>query len=297
MIKFKNLEISDFKKTSEFLKKYNVENCDHCFSTMAIWSHRFEVEIAIHEDELFMRTKGDNSYWYVSPVGKMPFVDAVKLIIEDAKYNKHNVKLFAMDTAQKEELIKNFPDEFHIIEDRDSYDYIYKTEDLSFLQGKNYQKKRNHCSRFERDNPGYTFNIITKDNIERVKEFEKEWCMRNNCDEARGLFAEQQGIMELLNNYEKLDLTGAFIETESGIVAFTMAAPINDRMIDIIVEKAFHEITGAYAIINRDFARNCLQGYELINREDDMGEENLRKAKLSYFPVEIREKFLAKLVI
>ncbi|MBQ7816636.1 MAG: DUF2156 domain-containing protein, partial [Oscillospiraceae bacterium] len=100
----------------------------------------------------------------------------------------------------------------------------------------------------------------------------------------------------LLDNLEKTDVFGAFIENEDGIiVAFTLASPINDNMIDIIVEKAFHDIIGAYAVINRDFARNCLQGFEFINREDDMGQENLRKAKLANFPSEIRTKYLAKL--
>lgn len=297
MIEFKNIEISDFKQANEILKRYNVENCDHCFSTMIIWSHRYQVEIAIQDGELFMRTKGDNSYWYLSPVGEMDFVTAIKMIIEDARQNEHNVKLFALSKEQKNQLEQSFHDDFDIIADRDSYDYIYKAEDLGFLPGKNYQKKRNHCSRFERDNPGYTFNVIVQENVGKVLLFEKEWCRRNNCDEARGLFAEQQGITELLNNFDKLDLIGAFIENADGIVAFTIAAPINDKMVDIIVEKAFHEIIGGYAVINRDFALNCLQGYELINREDDMGEENLRKAKMSYFPTEIREKFLAKLII
>lgn len=297
MINFKKLEISDFYEANKIFKQYNIENCDHCFSTMVIWSHRFQVEISIQDGEVFMRTKGDNSFWYLSPTGAMPFEEAVKLIIEDARQNGHNVKIHAMNEEQKDKLQEGFPGQFAIIEDRDSYDYIYKGEDLRLLQGKNYQKKRNHCSRFEKDNPDYTFNIITQENIEKVKQFEKEWCKRNNCDEARGLFAEQQGIMELLNNYEKLDLIGAFIETEQGIVAFTLAAPINDDMVDVIVEKAFHEINGAYAVINRDFAFHCLESYKFINREDDMGEENLRKAKLSYFPFEVREKFLAKLIV
>ena len=84
------------------------------------------------------------------------------------------------------------------------------------------------------------------------------------------------------------------IETNGEIVAMTIAAPINERMVDIMVEKAYHEINGAYAIINRDFALNCLSQFEFINREDDMGLENLRKAKLSYFPYEIRKKYMAQ---
>ena len=296
MDNFKKIEISDFEAINSLLKKYNVENCDHCFTTMLIWSFRHHMEYTICENELFMRTLGDNSYWYLSPVGEMPFEKAVSLIIDDAKNNGYRIKIFAMDETQKAIMEQHYGDRFEIIADRNSFDYIYRTEDLSLLPGKNYQKKRNHCSRFERDNPGYKFHIIDSGNIERVKEFEVAWCQMNNCDESRGLFSEQMGIMEILNNYDKTDVFGGFVEKADGsIVAFTLAAPINDRMVDIIVEKAFHEINGAYAIINREFAKNCLQGFEFINREDDMGQENLRKAKLSYFPYEIREKYLAKL--
>ena len=298
MMNFKKIEISDFKYISPLLKKYNVENCDHCFSTMLIWSFRHYVEYAICENELFMRTTGDNSYWYLSPVGEQPFEKAVQMIIDDAKQHSYRIKIFAMDEVQKNTMEQHFGDAFEIIEDRDSFDYIYRTEDLSFLQGKNYQKKRNHCSRFERDNEGYSFHVITAENVERVKEFEREWCARNNCDESRGLFSEQLGIIEILSHMDKTDVFGGFIETaDNQIVAFTLAAPINDRMVDVIVEKAFHDVNGAYAIINRDFARNCLQDFEFINREDDMGQENLRKAKLSYFPYEIRAKYLAKMDI
>ena len=295
MTNFKKIEISDFEIINPILKKYNVENCDHCFFTMLIWSFRHHVEYTIFENTLFMRTEGDNSYWYLSPVGELPFEKAVQVIIEDAKANNYRIKIFAMDETQKSIMEQHFENQFEIVADRDTFDYIYRTEDLSNLPGKNYQKKRNHCSRFERDNPEYTFNILTSENIEKAKEFEREWCRRNNCDECQGLYAEREGIIEILDNFDKTDIVGAFIETKDGIVAFTLASPINDNMVDIIVEKAFHEITGAYAVINRDFARNCLQGYEFINREDDMGQENLRKAKIANFPCEIRAKYLAKL--
>jgi len=296
MENFKKLEITDFEIINQLLKKYNVENCDHCFFTMLIWSFRHHVEYTICDNTLFMRTKGDNSYWYLSPVGELPFEKAVQLIIDDARENGYRIKIYAMDESQKTDMEQHFGGLFEIVADRDTFDYIYKTEDLSNLPGKNYQKKRNHCSRFERDNPDYKFYPITLENVERVKEFEREWCARNNCDESRGLFSEQLGIMDILSNMDKTDVFGGFIEANDGnIVAFTLASPINDNMVDIIVEKAFHDVTGAYAIINRDFARNCLQNYEFINREDDMGQENLRKAKLANFPCEIRTKYMAKL--
>ena len=295
MKNFKKIETRDFEIIDPILKKYNVENCDHCFFTMLIWSFRHHVEYTVCQNTLFMRTTGDNSYWYLSPVGELPFEKAVQMIIDDAKQNEYNIKIFAMDENQKQQMEQYFGNLFEIAADRDTFDYIYKTEDLSNLPGKNYQKKRNHCSRFERDNPEYTFNVITAENVEKAKAFQQEWCCRNNCDESEGLHFEREGIIEILDNIDKTDVIGAFIETKDGIVAFTLASPINDNMVDIIVEKAFHEVTGAYAVINRDFARHCLQNYEFINREDDMGQENLRKAKLANFPCEIRTKYIAKL--
>ena len=294
MINFRPLEINDFKKADEILKKYNVENCDHCFATMVVWSYRHPVEIAIEENTLFMRTQGPHTYWYLSPTGEMPFEKAVQLLIDDAKKVEHKAKIFAMDEKQKQTLEQYFPDEFEVELDRDAADYIYTSEDLRTLPGKNYQKKRNHCSRFMRDFPQYKFHLITDENLDVAKQFESDWCACYNCDEARGLFAEQKGIMALLDHYNELDLIGAMIEVDGKIVAMSIAAPINERMVDVIVEKAYHDINGAYAIINRDFAINCFEKYEFINREDDMGEENLRKAKLSYFPFEIRNKYLAK---
>lgn len=297
MMNYKEIEISDFNEIDEILKKYNIEDCDHCFSAIYIWSFRHRVEFSIYEGTLFLRMKDEDTYWYLSPVGEMPFEDAVKIIFEQGKNDNVNVTIFAIDKAQKNAVKKSFGETINIVDDRDGADYIYKTEDLSFLQGKNYQKKRNHCSRFERENPDYTFNLITKENVERIKQFEIDWCNKNNSDRMDDLISEQKGILSLLDNMDKIDVFGAFIENKNGIVAFTLACPINDRMVDIIVEKAYHDVNGAYAIINRDFAKNCLQNYEFINREDDLGYENLRKAKMSYYPYEIKEKYFAEYVV
>lgn len=297
MMNYKEIEITDFKTIDELLKKNNPEDCDHCFSAVYIWSFRHRVEFCIYNETLFLRMKEDGTYWYLSPIGEMSFENAVEIILEQAKADNGNVIIFAINPSQKKAIESTFNNKLSIVEDRDGADYIYKTEDLSFLQGKIYQKKRNHCSRFERENPEYTFNLITKDNIERIKDFEIEWCNKNALKRANDLIAEQKGILSLLDNMDKTDVFGAFIENRNGIVAFTLACPINDKMVDIIVEKAYHNINGAYAVINRDFAKNCLQDYEFINREDDLGYENLRKAKLSYYPFEIKEKYFAEYIV
>lgn len=271
-----------------------IENCEHCFPTMMEWSFRHDIQIAIEEETVFMRSKGKKHMWYLFPRGAMDRKKATDIILSDAAQQCMPVSIYGIDEENALFLQENYGHILNVTEERDSADYIYRTSDLATLPGKNYQKKRNHVSRFARENPDYKFTVITPDNIHRAKQFQTDWNARYNAGDSWDLHSEQNGIFRLLDNFTSLKLKGAMIETNGEIVAMTIAAPINERMVDIMVEKAYHEINGAYAIINRDFALNCLSQFEFINREDDMGLENLRKAKLSYFPYEIRKKYMAQ---
>lgn len=294
MIKFRPITADDYSQVSRILKKSGIENCEHCFATMLVWSHRHPVEIAIEENTVFMRSFGIEHTWYIYPGGDMPDKKAIELILSDAAALGEKISIYGIDEKGADFLKENFSDKLSVKEDRNAADYIYLSSDLINLPGKNYQKKRNHCSKFTRENPDYKFMLINSDNIDRAKQFELDWCERYNADRGKDLSSEENGIIELLNNFEKLELMGAMIETGGKIVAMSIASPINDRMVDVMVEKAYHDVNGAYAIINRDFAAACFEKFQYINREDDMGIENLRKAKLSYFPCEIKKKFLAQ---
>ena len=292
MLNFRKIEIDDYEKVSQLFMESGIENCEHCFATMFVWSKRHDVKIAVEENTVFMRSMGNEHIWYLYPRGTMDKKEAVEKIIRDADGKK--ISIYGIDEENARFISDNFSHIFDVKEDRDGSDYLYKAEDLATLPGKNYQKKRNHVSRFLRENPDYSFIRITAENVHTAKEFVAQWCERYNTDNSWDLVSEQQGINELLDNFDRLQLMGAMIKIQSGIVALSIAAPINSRMVDVMVEKAYHDVNGAYAIINRDFAANCFQSFELINREDDMGMENLRKAKMSYFPYEIRKKYLAQ---
>ena len=292
MLKFRNIEIEDYEKVSPLLKSSGIENCEHCFATMLVWSMRHDIQIAVEENTVFMRSFGREHIWYLYPRGQMDKKQAIERIIRDADGKK--ISIYGIDENNAEFLKENFSEIFDIKEDRNGADYLYRTTDLANLPGKNYQKKRNHISRFIRENPDYRFVPLSTDNKEIAKQFVNDWCNTYNTDNSWDLVSEQKGIHLLIDNFDKLDIMGAMIETQGKTVALSLAAPINERMVDVMVEKAYHEINGAYAIINRDFALNCFTQFELINREDDMGIENLRKAKMSYFPTEIRNKYLAQ---
>mgnify|MGYP003517884357 CR=1 FL=1 len=106
MTNFKKIEINDFEIINPILKKYNVENCDHCFFTMLIWSFRHHVEYTICENTLFMRTEGDNSYWYLSPVGELCY-NGEKMVINNNEIGETSQFLYDTITGIQKGIVED----------------------------------------------------------------------------------------------------------------------------------------------------------------------------------------------
>ena len=90
--------------------------------------------------------------------------------------------------------------------------------------------------------------------------------------------------------YKELGLVGGLLRAEGRVVAFTLGEPVCDDTFVVHIEKAYAEVRGAYPLINQQFLEHEVSAYPYVNREDDTGEEGLRKAKLSYKPVFMVEK-------
>ena len=161
------------------------------------------------------------------------------------------------------------------------------------MKGKKFQAKRNHINRFRNTYPDYEYTPITPDRIQECLDLEAEWCKVNNCDQQEGTGNERRALIYALHNFEALGLTGGILHVNGKFVAFTFGMPINHETFGVHVEKADTSIDGAYAMINYEFANRIPEQYIYINREEDLGIEGLRKAKLSYQPVTILEKYMA----
>ena len=183
-----------------------------------------------------------------------------------------------------------FPNKYAFTETRSSFDYVYRVDDLARLPGKKYHAKRNHISYFEK-NFDWQYEEITKENLSECIEMSRKWYAMNA--DKEDIQAEAEVLNMAFDNYEVFNYVGGLIRVDGNIVAFTMGEKLNDSMFDTHFEKAFADIRGAYPMINREFARKTINAFEFVNREDDVGSEGLRKAKLSYHPAFLVEKFTA----
>lgn len=99
-------------------------------------------------------------------------------------------------------------------------------------------------------------------------------------------------VRNCFENFLALGLRGGLLRVDGRVVAYTMGLPLNSDTFIVHIEKAFSDVAGAYPMINREFAAHNCADFKYVNREDDVGDEGLRRAKLSYKPAILLEKFI-----
>ena len=294
MHKLHTVSLDDKKWINDILSQVDFYTCEYPFGN--IFSYGAKMEILVGEISGCLITKciQDDYVMYCCPVGKGTLKDAFDFILEDAKVDGRDFEIFGINPDTAEFMSKNYGDILDIFLVRDTFDYIYNSEDLINLTGKKYQPKRNHISYFMKNN-NWSYERLTEENIPECLEMSKLW-LENSLEEYREeLEGELKIIERVFDNYDKLDYVGGLLKVDGRVVAYTMGEPASKDLFCVHIEKAFSDIRGAYPMINQQFVKNELSGYKYINREDDTGAENLRKAKLSYYPAILAEKYEAKL--
>ena len=293
MISFKDITLADKDTITSFTMKSDRRNCDLSFSNLCSWRFLYDTKFAVVDNFLVFKFWAGEQLAYMMPIGTGDLKAILRKLIEDADKEKQSFCTLGVCSNMRVDLETTLPSQFVFTEDRDYADYIYLKSDLSTLKGKKFQSKRNHINRFRNTYPDYEYTPITPDRIQECLDLEAEWCKVNNCDQQEGTGNERRALIYALHNFEALGLTGGILHVNSKIVAFTFGMPINHETFGVHVEKADTNIEGAYAMINYEFANRIPEQYIYINREEDLGIEGLRKAKLSYQPVTILEKYMA----
>ena len=229
---------------------------------------------------------------YCFPMGHGDLKKAIDALHDDALSRGRQLRLFGLTQADRQRLEETYPDRFSFEEDRDFFDYIYAQQDLASLPGKKYHAKRNHIAAFVRDH-AYTYERITSQNLMDCAAMAHQWVQYNLDKNPLELANEQTALARAFQNYDALHLCGALLRLDGEVIAFTIGERMSGQLFCTHFEKAYADLRGAYPMINREFAARELSSYLFINREEDTGNEGLRKAKLSYHPVKLLIKYEA----
>lgn len=186
------------------------------------------------------------------------------------------------------------PGELSYVEDRPNYDYVYRTQDLIELKGRDYHAKKNHLNYFHK-NYEYEYIPLTSDMAEDAMRFIDEFNQRKDVPEheMQLLKMEEQAMADVFNNLDQVGYLAGAITIDGKIEALSVGGYLNKNTVTVHVEKANTNFRGLYQAINNEFCKHVASSVKLINREEDMGIPNLRKAKLSYKPVKLVEKHIA----
>ena len=301
VIEFKLIEKGDKKIFDEFYSARYYENAHFTFTNQYMWHKPYNIQWAVENDVLYMITRWQDKVSMLQPLGAEDKMQgAIANIVDWFKSQEQDEKfIIGLDRTFVEEL-KRFPDaKFDIKTKIDDYDYVYLAEDLINLSGRKYHAKKNHLNGFRKNYPMANYLTITSEIIPKCKEELQNWYELRLPELPDDPFLEDEhnAIIEILDNFDDFNLKGGAIELDGKVIAFTFGERLNSDTAVIHVEKADPEIHGAYAAINHDFLVNEWSDMKYINREEDMGLEGLRKAKESYNPVKMIEKFSAKILI
>jgi len=290
VVDFKKIELSDKGWIDGLLRLSDYRGAEYCFTNLFVWSSVYKTKIGRVDDWLLIRTGSPEHPTDIFPAGRGDVKYLIDMLLDNAKQEGRDFKMVGVGSGQIALLQQRYPGLFEVTPVQSSWDYIYKVEDLSTLQGKRYQPKRNHIARFT-ELPDWQYEHIDEHNIGECIEMNKIWCQQVGCTDNKSLYVETCAAETGLQNFEALKLEGALLRVSGKVVAYTVGEPLNSDTYIVHIEKAFADVRGAYPMINREFVRDKAASFTYVNREDDAGDPGLRTAKSSYHPSFMEEKY------
>ncbi|MEW9079031.1 DUF2156 domain-containing protein [Terrisporobacter glycolicus] len=297
---FKDINMESREMLNPYFDLVDYEACEYCFNTLYMWQHLYKTGYYIGDGFAVIVAEYEGNTFSILPLAKKEDMPRVIQFVVDY-FEKEQKKIYFRGITQEvvDFLKENYPGKFNYIEERDLFDYVYDGESMRELKGRKNVKKRNHINYFKKEYEGrYEYRLLDEKDFDACLELVQEWTSNKEENNAVDEEMEEEliGIKKLFENYsilkDKLKIAGIFIDGK--LEAFTMGEYINPNMALIHIEKANPVIRGLYPFINQQFLVNEFSDVEFVNREEDLGIEGLRKAKLSYHPVRFVEKYTVR---
>lgn len=279
------VSFEDMQKYVDILKKNETKASDYSFANIWGWAPHYGLEWRFDGTLCWIRqTRPEPCYW--APVGPWHEVENwldKPEMTSGAKFIRVPDRLCELWSVALGEAIE-------IEEARGQWDYLYQASDLCSLSGNRYHKKKNLLNQFLKQYD-YEYRSLSESCVETVLNMQTEWCRWHDCEESESLLAENDAVARVLANWGKIPgLCGGIIRIDGVPVAYTLAEPLDDETLIIHFEKGANGVKGVYQAINHMFCNDVGKNFTYINREQDLDDEGLRKAKLSYHPVDFAKK-------
>ena len=288
MLEFRDITIADRPWITACLRKSDYRGCEYSFANNMAWRRQHDSKIACFKDFYlccaFDTEDGTPSFVYPAGEGDVrEVIEAMRQFSGNLGKPLHiwNVPPEQLAWLQEEYCITAEPN-------RDSWDYLYESGDLSRLAGRKYHQKRNFLHRFAQYN-AEIFPMTERDFDDCITFGALRYNEKLEGD-ASGI-SEQFAIDTYFRHFKELELEGVVLRAEGRLIAFAVGEPLSADTFCVHIEKADTSFQGAYAAVNQAFAERIAPRFRYINREEDLGLEGLRKAKKSYHPVMMQEKY------
>ncbi len=286
MFNFRQVSLSDRELINKYVSKVNFGTTETAFLDLFIWAGNYNTCIAEDDGILYGRVGKEGEFAYLFPIGDLQRAINTLLDIEG-----DSLRFVGVTDEARVKIENTFPDKFEFIEQRDNFDYVYLSESLINLPGRKLHSKRTNINKFLAYTDDFSFEEINEGNMDEVLKFQKKWFSDNLESHGESLNAENCAILRAFRHFDELGIRGGLLRVNGEVSAYSLGTPINSEYYLISVEKGNTEIPGIYQMINKMYAEHFCKNYKYINREEDMGNEGLRSAKLSYRPEFLIKKY------
>lgn len=292
---FRQLTLADKPSFDRHLVFLQPETSDLTFTNLLMWQHNYGLQ-AFYDNVL--------DYWilwcnppkwrnfFLPPIGDWSDPEKTRKVLrfmEDWAREKNFEMIIRRVPQRLTEVFHKVDSRLVLKEDRNTFDYVYQTRDLTEMAGRKFHGKRNHLNQFLRKYQ-WEYQQLDQALAAECLSLETEWFNVQDSPE-HPITDEERAMALVLWNFNTLGVSGGVIRIDGKIQALAVGEKLNASTAVTHIEKANTEFDGMYTAICQQFAADFGVGYEYINREEDMGIEGLRKSKLSYQPVKILEKF------
>lgn len=297
LIDFRHITLEDKGAYESFLFDGALRGCEFSFANLYLWGRQ---KISFADEGVLIFSQFDRRTVYPFPLGLRDVRVAINRIIADSQERGIPCRISGVLPEQKAILEELYPQRFRFHSDEAAFDYVYAIDDLAELAGKKYHAKRNHLNRFKESYPDCRAIPLSHENAHLAEEMIEGWFEERLAENPNSDFhMERSAIKKALRDFGELGLIGLLLVNHGEVIAFTAGSFLRPDTVDVHFEKGRSDVNGAYTAINYEFARYVREKFpsvKFLDREEDMGLEGLRRAKRSYRPNHMIEKYWACLL-